>query len=250
MPRQSGKTADPGKPENRPGVQTSFDLLLLTGIAGTMDALSYLNAGVFTANMTGNTVILGLAAAGFDRSRLLPACLSLVAFAVGALTGAFVLLRGTDRRLSDDLKIGTALEAPFTAAFAILTWISAQTHPYWARLALLSAAACALGIQSVAVRRMKISGVVTTFITGTITTAIVAIFSKPKAEIEREGLHPNSPFILAAMFLLYILAAAAGAWLTAAGQAGWAATIPVALLLIVMFRSWTSAAGSRKESAP
>ncbi len=34
------------------------DLLLLTFAAGSLDALSYLRGHAFTANMTGNTVLL------------------------------------------------------------------------------------------------------------------------------------------------------------------------------------------------
>jgi uncharacterized membrane protein YoaK (UPF0700 family) len=56
------------------------DLLLLTWAAGAMDALSYLTSGVFTANMTGNTVVLGLAIVGPDRSRLISCLTSLAAF--------------------------------------------------------------------------------------------------------------------------------------------------------------------------
>ncbi len=40
-------------------------LLLLTVVTGIVDAVSYLGLGhVFTANMTGNVVLLGFAAAG------------------------------------------------------------------------------------------------------------------------------------------------------------------------------------------
>ena len=40
-------------------------LLTLTGVTGVIDAVSFLGPGhVFTANMTGNVVLLGFAAAG------------------------------------------------------------------------------------------------------------------------------------------------------------------------------------------
>jgi uncharacterized membrane protein YoaK (UPF0700 family) len=45
-------------------------VLLLTGAAGYVDAVSYLLLGrVFTANMTGNTVLLGLAIVRRNRRR-------------------------------------------------------------------------------------------------------------------------------------------------------------------------------------
>ncbi len=47
-------------------------VLLFTWAAGAVDALTYLSAHVFTANMTGNTVLLGLSigkASGADALR-------------------------------------------------------------------------------------------------------------------------------------------------------------------------------------
>ncbi len=44
--------------------QPVIDLLLLTSASGVLDALSYMRAHVFTANMTGKTIILGLAIIG------------------------------------------------------------------------------------------------------------------------------------------------------------------------------------------
>ena len=42
----------------------SVGLLVLTAVSGTVDAVSYLGLGhVFTANMTGNVVLLAFAAA-------------------------------------------------------------------------------------------------------------------------------------------------------------------------------------------
>ncbi len=215
------------------------DLFLLTAFAGAMDALSYLSSGVFTANMTGNTVVLGLAIAGHDRSRLLPSCVSLTAFACGAALAAVAFIRrGNAQEQSRDLKIGTAVEFPFALSFAILRSMAPEPLPPWLSLALIATAACALGIQSVAVRRMKISGVVTTFITGTITTAIVSVAGKEKPKIEREESHRNSPPALGAMFCLYILAAAAAAWLATGNHLRIAAWLALTLLVLVMLRSW------------
>lgn len=206
-----------------------------------MDALSYLSSGVFTANMTGNTVILGLAIAGRERSRLLPSCVSLVAFACGAALAAVALVRrGDEQDQTRDLKVGTVMEFPFAVSFAILSSFETKPLPAWLSLALIITAACALGIQSVAVRRMKISGVVTTFITGTITTAMVAVAGKEKPKTRREGSSPNSPPVLGAMFCLYILAAAAAAWLASGNHLRIAALLTLTLLVLVTIRSWVN----------
>ncbi len=47
-------------------------LLVLTGVTGLVDAVSFLGLGhIFTANMTGNVVFLGFAAAGVSHPPLL-----------------------------------------------------------------------------------------------------------------------------------------------------------------------------------
>ncbi|MGN6697263.1 MAG: YoaK family protein, partial [Thermomicrobiales bacterium] len=59
-------------------------LLLLAGAAGSLDAISYLGLGhVFTANMTGNTVLLGVALAQRDMPAALRNAVALVGFGVG-----------------------------------------------------------------------------------------------------------------------------------------------------------------------
>ena len=219
--------------EGRPAI----DLLLLTWVAGSMDALSYLRTGVFTANMTGNTVVLGLGIVGPDRSHLFPCAVSILSFAAGALIAAvFLILRGRAADELRDIKAGVALEIPFATAFAVLSWLAPQPAPAWIPPLLIAAAACALGIQSVAVRRLKVSGVVTTFISGTITTAIVSFAgTEDRADAAREP-RWNSPVLLAAMFVLYIAAAACGAELEFTHRL-LAVLMPVFALTAVLLRS-------------
>ena len=63
-------------------------LLVLTGTTGLVDAVSYLGFGhVFTANMTGNIVFLGFAAAGVKGLSVTRSLVSLAAFLLGALIG-------------------------------------------------------------------------------------------------------------------------------------------------------------------
>jgi uncharacterized membrane protein YoaK (UPF0700 family) len=188
----------------------TFELFLLTWTAGIMDALSYLRAGVFTANMTGNTVVLGLAIAGRERSRAVPALAALCAFATGCLIGSFVLLRRSPRRhWSDDLKLGSRLELPFVAAFVLLSALEPGRPPYPVGIGLTILAAISLGIQSVAVRQLRIAGVVTTFITGTMTTAVASWVAKrdPGSGEQARG----SPLLLGSILLCYVIAAAVGA---------------------------------------
>ncbi len=217
----------------------TLDLLLLTWASGTMDALSYLAARAFTANMTGNTVLLGLAIIGPDRSRLQPCIISLSAFSIGVLLGGATLRRkvASQRDARRNLRIGVLLELPFVITFALLLWLSSPSGLRSTGPMLISAGACALGIQSVAVRRLKISGVVTTFITGTITTAIVSLAKTADTRPALRRAHDNSPGVLALMFLLYIVAAALAAWLMTNQHEALAALIPLTSLSIVLLRT-------------
>src|SRR5437764_14305530 len=66
-------------------------LLVMTGTTGLVDAVSYLGLGhVFTANMTGNVVFLGFAAAGVKGLSVTRSLLSLAAFVIGAVIGGRV----------------------------------------------------------------------------------------------------------------------------------------------------------------
>src|SRR5438093_12595238 len=75
----------PGRAQNDP---LSFALLTLTGVTGLVDAVSFLGLGpVFTANMTGNVVLLAFAVAGAPGLSMARSSTSLVAFLVGAALG-------------------------------------------------------------------------------------------------------------------------------------------------------------------
>src|SRR4029453_1737856 len=69
-------------------------LLLLSLAAASLDAISYLGLGrVFTAMMTGNTVLLGLALAQGEVLAALRSILALIGFAIGAFVGAIIVER-------------------------------------------------------------------------------------------------------------------------------------------------------------
>src|SRR5262247_4019820 len=76
-------------------------LVVLTVTTGLVDAVSVLGLGrVFTANMTGNVVFLGFAAAGVPGFSVARALVSLAGFVVGAVLGGRlgVTMAGMPRR--------------------------------------------------------------------------------------------------------------------------------------------------------
>src|SRR5579859_7552391 len=73
-----------------------YVLFGMTAVTGLIDAVSFLSLGhVFTANMTGNIVILGFACAGVRELSIVRSLTALCAFLVGAVLGGRLLSRAT-----------------------------------------------------------------------------------------------------------------------------------------------------------
>jgi uncharacterized membrane protein YoaK (UPF0700 family) len=149
-------------------------LLVLTLTAGSVDAISYLGLGhVFTAMMTGNTVLLGLALAQGEVLAALRSIVALIGFALGVFVGAIIV--GRDSEPAEWPAVVTAalaLEAAILGISAATSCLLDSTRTsviYW----LIILLALAMGIQSAAVRRLGVPGIATTYITGTLTTLIV-----------------------------------------------------------------------------
>src|SRR5258705_13277867 len=93
-------------------------LLVLTGVTGLVDAVSFLKLGhVFVANMTGNVVFLGFAVADATDFSIPISLVAIAAFLAGAVAGGRLALRLghhrgrylTDATLSETVLVGAAL---------------------------------------------------------------------------------------------------------------------------------------------
>ncbi len=146
-------------------------LVMLSLAAGCVDAVGYLGLGqIFVANMTGNTILLGLALGQAKAQAALRAVVALAGFVVGVAAGAAIVGPGRERfAWSPAVTAALALELVVLVAFAV-GWFLAEAEP--AGLAvypLIVLPSLAMGVQSAAVRRLGIPGVATTYITGTLT---------------------------------------------------------------------------------
>src|SRR5712675_1780212 len=71
-----------------------YALLGMTAVTGLVDAVSFLSLGrVFTANMTGNIVILAFATAHISGLSIARSLTALLAFLAGAILGGRVMAR-------------------------------------------------------------------------------------------------------------------------------------------------------------
>jgi uncharacterized membrane protein YoaK (UPF0700 family) len=142
-------------------------LLALTVVSGLVDAVSYLGLGhVFTANMTGNVVVLGFAAAGTPGFSVSATLTSLGVFLVGAAAAGRVGRRITGR--SRLLITGMAAEAVLVGAAALIAFLAGPA-PGWRRLTVIAVLALAMGMRNAAVRLLGIRDLTTTVLTQTLT---------------------------------------------------------------------------------
>jgi uncharacterized membrane protein YoaK (UPF0700 family) len=178
-------------------------LLALAFAAGYIDAVSYLGLGrVFTANMTGNTVLLGIALADFDGDAIARSSLALAGFLAGAAVGAWIVERDhSDSRWPRAVTLALTLESLILLAFAAGWYLTRDTlASATTTAALIVVSALAMGVQSAAVSRLEITGIATTYLTGTLTNLVARLMGRSRRK--------SKPFrhsaLLAAVWIVYI----------------------------------------------
>jgi uncharacterized membrane protein YoaK (UPF0700 family) len=129
-------------------------LLALTFSTGTVDAVSYLGLGrVFTANMTGNVVLLGFGIAGAGGLPILAPIVSMAAFTVGSGIGG-ALARRLATRHPTHIATALGLETALLAGAAVVA-AAAHPHPVTAAAdATIALMAGAMGIRNATARRL------------------------------------------------------------------------------------------------
>jgi uncharacterized membrane protein YoaK (UPF0700 family) len=143
-------------------------LVVLTLISGLVDAVSYLGLGhVFTANMTGNIVVLGFAAAGAAGFSVTASLTSLGAFLLGAACAgrAATMVRDRERLLM----LAMTVEVIFVAGAAVVAFLTATVSVGWPRYTVIAVLAFAMGVRNATIRRLAVPDMTTTVLTMTLT---------------------------------------------------------------------------------
>ena len=147
----------------------ALTLLSLTFTTGVVDAVSYLGLGhVFTANMTGNVVLLGFGLAGAGHLPVLAPIVSLAAFLVGAAVAGRIAVH-LNNADGPPLTLALVLETAFVAAAAVLASalkINPGTAAGYVTIALM---ALAMGIRNATIRKIALPDLTTTVLTMTLT---------------------------------------------------------------------------------
>lgn len=191
-------------------------LLLLAAASGSADGWSYFGIGhAFVANMTGNTVLLGIGVFHLHGDVVHP-LIAVGGYVLGTVTGTLIARNVRpgvmwDRRVSWTLFVEALLLIVAEAA-----WVGSrqQPTPHFASV-LLGTVALAVGMQSGAMFQLRIPGIVTTYITGTWTTLTngITLLIAHQPRIEREKVKFEERFALqAALLATYFLAAVLTGW--------------------------------------
>ncbi len=157
------------------GFQSDHLLIALSLGAGCVDAAGFMTAGVFPANMTGNSVVLALAVATVKIEGAWLAGLVLVAFCLGAAIGCRILREAADGWSSAVRRVifisGCVLLGGAASLFFGLPEIYAPVLT-----------AFAMGLQASAVQQIGVTGVSTVVVTNTLVTVIRRWVGVPSAK--------------------------------------------------------------------
>src|SRR3984893_1153492 len=177
-----------------------YTLLGMTAVTGLVDAVSFLSLGrVFTANMTGNVVILAFATARVPGLSIAYSLTALLSFLVGAIFGGRIMAPA-----GADSPIRFAVQAflledvfLFAASLCAIGYRRDLLEHSFQPFALIALTALAMGTRNAAVRKLAIPDLTTTVLTLTI-TGIGADFSIANGNNPRLGRRVAS---VVAMFL-------------------------------------------------
>jgi uncharacterized membrane protein YoaK (UPF0700 family) len=143
-------------------------MLALTFSTGVIDAVGYLGLDrVFTGNMTGNVVILGMALTGADGLPIVGPIIALACFMAGA-TIAGRTLRTLAAGWSTRTTVLFGSVGAVLAAAAVVSIVMAAPRPEPLNLAITGALGLAMGTQAGAARHIAVKDVTTVVVTSTI----------------------------------------------------------------------------------
>jgi uncharacterized membrane protein YoaK (UPF0700 family) len=144
----------------------------MTVVTGLVDAVSFLSLGhVFTANMTGNIVLLAIASTGVPQVSMGGSITALLGFLAGATVSGRIMAGASAEVQLRAASSVFALEVVFLvgATLAALGY-SVVSSPHFLRLyAMIAFTAIAMGMRNAAVRKLAVPDLTTTVLTLTIT---------------------------------------------------------------------------------
>jgi uncharacterized membrane protein YoaK (UPF0700 family) len=180
--------------------------------------------------MTGNLVLLGVGAGRGGGAEVGRSGAAFLAFAVGvALSARLVARREPEQLWPREVTLALCLVLVAELGF-LIGWELADARPSGTgRLALIAASGLAMGAQSAGVRALEVSGISTTYVTGTLTALLG----------ELAGLaSPGVAAIRRAAVLVGLVAGAVGEALLVVHARRLAPLLPLCLLAVATAAGW------------
>lgn len=148
-------------------------MIVLTFVTGVVDAVGYLGLDkVFTGNMTGNIVILGMGVAGADGLPILGPALALAGFTAGAWAAGIALRsrdgKGWDHRITVLLTLGGLALAAMAVLAAVATPAAGHTTGTAVQIVLATVTAAVMGQQAMTARAVAVADMTTVVVTSTL----------------------------------------------------------------------------------
>jgi uncharacterized membrane protein YoaK (UPF0700 family) len=201
-----------------PPARDTAQATILTLIAGIADAVGYITmGGVFAANMTGNTVLAGIAAAQRNYTDAWHHLAPLLAFFAGAMLSRLLL------RLSHKPTAGLLVEA---ALLAVVGFLALD------REVAVMIVALAMGVQASAITHFGGSAVSTVVVTSTLARTADALLDRLWAGEKKQLPAVTNLPLLGFTWMGYLVGAVAGTLLL--GVMPYPLLVPVALLGLLL----------------
>jgi uncharacterized membrane protein YoaK (UPF0700 family) len=202
----------------------TVSLLVLTVVSGLVDAVSYLGLGhVFTANMTGNVVVVGFAIAGTPGFSVAGSLTSLGAFLVGSVWAGRLAIRHRNSPRPRWFRTALLLEASLQAGATVIGFAVGVRQE--TQLGLIALLGLSMGLRNGTVRKLAVRDISTTVLTSTLTGIAVdsSLAGGANTRLRRRSLS------VAAM----IAGAAPGAALVVHGRGAWALLLGSAVVATI-----------------
>ncbi|MBG6224256.1 uncharacterized membrane protein YoaK (UPF0700 family) [Arthrobacter sp. CAN_A2] len=144
-------------------------MLILTFSTGVIDAVGYLGLDrVFTGNMTGNVVLLGMAFAGGADLPILRPALALVFFMLGAALAGRALRKAHEGWSGRTSGMLLAVTVGLTALSVYVALVDVTAEELLGSIT-TSVLATVMGVQAATAKRLKVAEITTVVVTSTIT---------------------------------------------------------------------------------
>lgn len=207
--------------------------MALTAVAGFVDATGYLALfHVYTANMSGNSVAIGMDASRGDWRGAAWRALPVAAFFAGLVLASVMIELARVRGARRSVSLALGVEVACLLAFVRLapTIDLAQPARTGAVSLLVALAAIAMGAQNASLRDAGVLDVYTTHVTGTLTT-----LARDAARFffERRVRLPHL-LLLASLWAVYVLGAAGGGLASMRGGGLRAMWIPIGIVAAIL----------------